>query len=100
MSRRPSYNEATAALTPAYIAWADARAAVQAAKDAYLAKVKEIDAKMCWHCYKPMPDYDDSTQCDECHLPWGSSTPEGRKKLEAARIDAQIKALQERKAKL
>lgn len=94
------YNEATAMLSPAWEAYRESVAAVERAKAFYFKTAESGSVRVCTHCSKPMPDYDNSWRCDGCHLPWGWDTPQARRDRRAAELDAEIKRLSAERAEL
>jgi hypothetical protein len=81
-------------------AWTAARVAAEDARKAYYAAANTGAIQICSHCCKPMPGGDSSSTCDGCHLPWGWSTPQGRRDRRANELDAQIEALRKEREAL
>lgn len=98
--KRRTYRESIDLLSTERAAWVEASAALEVAREAYLAKAAAHDIDLCTHCTKPMPEFDHSQQCDGCHLPWNWATPQGERELRAAELDARLEQLKAERAKL
>lgn len=100
VSDRIPYERAIQILDAEHTAWVEAEAARRSARDAYFAKARANQIRLCDCCAKPMPEYDHSMQCDGCDAPWNWATPKGRREMRAAELDAELARLQAERAKL
>jgi hypothetical protein len=92
--------QASALLRGEWDAWAEALQTAADAREAYYAKARASNVRLCADCAKPMPGYDNSQSCDGCHLPWGWDTPQGRRDRRAEQLDAEIERLRAERSKL